>query len=203
MTKHFTFEVLDDDGILRDGETRTHRMMMRDSKTLTPLEIADAATKAVMARDSAAFASARRPGFHYADSAVDSRAEARAANRQASYDAYDREISTAWQCKAPVVTDDADPRAAWHDARNASRDAALPPAGLYPSSSNKVESACTINGRPGHLKAIAGQDGWLECRADDGSTDSRTADAHRAVMDAAYNSYDSEIADAWRKPAQF
>jgi hypothetical protein len=79
--------------ILKDVEHLTVSMFMKDSisKPLTPLEIADAATKAVMARDSAAFAASRKPGWHYADSAVDSRAEARAANRQASYDAYDRE----------------------------------------------------------------------------------------------------------------
>src|SRR5664279_1174769 len=88
--------------ILKDGEHLTVSMFMKDSisKPLTPLEIADAATKAVMARDSAAFAASRKPGWHYADSAVDSRAEARAANRQASYDAYDREISEAWRGKA-------------------------------------------------------------------------------------------------------
>jgi hypothetical protein len=114
----FKFEILDDDDtILRDGETFTNRMMMRDSKTLTPIEIADAATKAVMAHDAAAFAAARRPGFYYADAAVDSRAEARAAARQTSYDSYDRDITTAYLTKAPVVDAAADPRAAWHAAR--------------------------------------------------------------------------------------
>jgi hypothetical protein len=155
----FKFEILkdnDDDTILRDGETFTNRMMMRDSiaKPLTPLEIADAATKDVMARDLAAFAAARRPGFHYADSAVDGRAEARAANRQASYDAYDEQLKASYFKQAPVADAAVDPRQAWHDARNAGRAAG-------------------------------------------------TNDARRAVMDQAYAQYDSEISDAWRKPAQF
>jgi hypothetical protein len=52
-----------------------------------------------------------------------SQAEARAANRQASYDAYDRDISTAYLRKEAVIADPAiDPRQAWHDSRAASTD---------------------------------------------------------------------------------
>jgi hypothetical protein len=98
MTKHFTFEVLDDDGILRDGETRTHRMMMRDSATKTNAQIALDATEALKVRDAAIFAASRRPGFVY-DSTLDSQATARAAARQASYDEYSREVSNAWRRK--------------------------------------------------------------------------------------------------------
>jgi hypothetical protein len=119
MTNRFTFEVLKDkdDTILRDGETLTHKLMLRDSANLTPLQIADAATKDAMARDAAVFAASRRPGFVYT-TVLDSQAGARAAARQASLDAYDRDISTAWQRKDTVIADAAvDPRQAWHDAR--------------------------------------------------------------------------------------
>jgi hypothetical protein len=124
MTKHFEFKIMDDDTILRDGETLTVKQFMRDSKPLTALEITDAATKAVIARDAAAYDATHKPGWHYAGIAVDSRAEARAANRQASLDAYDRDITTAWMGTPPVVTDAVDPRTAWHDAHNAGRAAA-------------------------------------------------------------------------------
>jgi hypothetical protein len=154
MTKHFEFKIKDDDSILRDGESYNHRLMLRDSIS-NPIQDALDATEALKVRDAAILAASRKPGWHFADSAVDSRAEARAAARQASYDEYSREVSNAWRRKDTVIVDAAvDPRAAWHAARDASRAAG-------------------------------------------------TNDARRAVMDAAYAQYDSEITDAWRKPAQF
>jgi len=204
MTKHFEFKILDDeDRILRDGETFTHRMMMRDSIS-KPLQDALDATEALKLRDAAAFANSRRPGFHYADSAVDSRAEARARNRQLSYDEYSRDISEAWRGKAPVADGAADPRQAWHDARNAAIDSNAP-IGAYPASSGEG-TVCTINGKPGHLKST-GDGSWLSCQADDGSGDgigdSRSAASRRATMVAAYSAVDLELQNAWRKPAQF
>jgi hypothetical protein len=118
----FTFEVLKDkdDTILRDGETLTHKLMMRDSVTKSDVQIALEATQAVMARDVALLARNRRPGFYYADSMVDSGAEARAVARQATYDAYDKDVSTAWMGKAATATvnDSAavDPRTQQYDA---------------------------------------------------------------------------------------
>jgi len=70
MTKPFTFEIKDDDSILRDGETRTHRMMMRDSIS-KPLQDAIDATQAVKVRDAAILDAASRPGFRYANVITD------------------------------------------------------------------------------------------------------------------------------------
>jgi hypothetical protein len=120
MTKRFEFKILDnEDTILRDGETLTNRMMMRDSVTRDAVQIALDATEALKVRDAAIFAASRRPGFVFSDT-LDSQATARAAARQTSYDSYDRDISTAWQRKAPV-TETVDTRQAWHDAHNAER----------------------------------------------------------------------------------
>jgi hypothetical protein len=102
MTNHrFTFEVLDKkplgdfDDILQDGQIRSHRMIFADSAD-SKMQIALDATEAVKTQDRRLLALNRRPGFHYADSTVDSQAEARAANRQATYDAYDEQLRTAY-----------------------------------------------------------------------------------------------------------
>jgi hypothetical protein len=194
MTKRFTFEILDNgEAVLRDGETLTHRMMMRDSAD--PRQIALDATEALKVRDAQVLAASRKPGFVYS-SVLDSQASARAAARQSSYDSYDRDISTAWQRKDTVIADAAvDPRAAWHDAR-AQRDSA-PPLGAYPASSGEG-TVCTINGKPGHLRST-GNGGWLACEADDHSGNGM--DSRAAVMDAAYAAVDEELKNAWRKPA--
>jgi hypothetical protein len=119
MTKRFTFEILDaDDGILRDGETRTHRMMMRDSITKTPIEIALDATHAVKVRDAAILDAASRPGFRHTAPLITDAHRARAAQRDKMYEASDREVSDAWRRKDTVIAD-TDTRQAWHDARNA------------------------------------------------------------------------------------
>jgi hypothetical protein len=126
MTNHrFTFEVKDtDDTILRDGETRTHKMMLRDSVTKTDTQIALDATEALKVRDAAILAASRKPGFVYSTT-LDSQATARAASRQASYDAYDDQLRASYFKHAPVVTDAVDPRQAWHAARaNRTADAA-------------------------------------------------------------------------------
>jgi hypothetical protein len=122
MTKRFVEddENFDENGILKDGKHASLKMFMKDSIT-TDAQIALDATEALKLRDAAIFAASRKPGFHYADSAVDSRAESRAANRQASYDAYDEQLKASYFKQAPVATDAVDPRQAWHAARDASR----------------------------------------------------------------------------------
>jgi hypothetical protein len=107
---------LDERGLVRDGHVLRCGMMFKDS--VDPVQQALDATEALKMRDAAILAASRKPGFHYADSTLDSQATARAAARQASYDIYDREISTAYLRKEAVIADAAvDPRQAWHAAR--------------------------------------------------------------------------------------
>ena len=127
MTNFVKFVDDDDDnrGLLRDHETRSHPMMFADA--VDPIKLALDATEAFLVKDAALLSQTRRPGFYRAGDAVDSRAAARAASRQRTYNAYDKEISTAWMGKAAPVANHAAVDTSTYDAVTAKtrKDAAL------------------------------------------------------------------------------
>ena len=195
MTGPVQVKILDDDKnkdrILRDGETMTVKMFMKDGSPnpgFTQVQRAIAATRAAMQSFDAAM---HRPGFRYGaaapptgDAAADAAAAAAAVvARDAAYSDYEHRQSNAWRGTA---------------------DAKLPPAGSYPASEADEGDACTIDGRPGTLCTIDGHEGYLECVPDDDSdidtgdsaTDAKVK-AAKAKQDA-YAAYDSQITDAWR-----
>jgi hypothetical protein len=125
MTKRFDDDDEDGKRILRDGETMTCRLMMKDSITKSPVQLALDATHAVKMKDAAILDAAHKPGFIRTAPVITDAMLARNAARAEYYDAYDQSVSTAWERKAPVAdATDPDPRTAWHDAHNASRAAA-------------------------------------------------------------------------------
>jgi hypothetical protein len=115
MTKRFDDDDEDGKRILRDGETMTCRLMMKDSITKSPVQLALDATHAVKMKDAAILDAAHKPGFIRTAPVITDAMLARNAARAEYYDAYDKSISTAWERKAPVVTDAADPRTAYHN----------------------------------------------------------------------------------------
>jgi hypothetical protein len=115
-TKPFVRFVDDDDNsILKDGETISVRMMMRDSITKSDAQIALDATQAVKIRDAAILDAAHRPGFIRAAPVMTDAAVARNNARGEIYDAYDRDLADAWRRKDATVTDATDSRTAYHD----------------------------------------------------------------------------------------
>jgi hypothetical protein len=117
MTKQFEFKVLDNE-ILADGDTLSHRMMMKDSThDAAAIKTALDVTQVVKVRDAAILDAASKPGFRYSGAVTDAQ-KARAQARDALYEASDREVSNAWRRQDTVAQADAfDPRTAWHDAR--------------------------------------------------------------------------------------
>jgi hypothetical protein len=99
--------------------------------------------------------------------------------RRALYDQYDAQIASQWQ---------------------------NPPTGIGSRglAGVRVGGVCTVKagagkygpeGAPGHWTMV---DDELICVADDRAADTSTADAN-AIKDAAYNQYDRDLADAWRR----
>jgi hypothetical protein len=172
-------DVFDSNGILKDGKHVTVSMFMKDglpNPDLTPAQRVAAAVAATRDAMQTFDSNLHRPGFRRAATGTaDSVAAATA--RDAAYADYNRRQSDAWR----GTTDDK-----------------APPAGSYPATDYDEGDSCTIGGQAGTLQPIDGYDGFLECVADDddgGTDDSRTIDAKAK----AYESYDSEITNAWRR----
>ena len=162
------------DGILQPGGHYRVPMFLRDNVTinpsLTPVQRAIATTRQHDAAtfDAATFdAASHKPGPRYGTN--DAAANDAAAKRDAAYEEYQRYITDAWKSKAP-------------------------PAGSYPANGANEGDACTINGASGTLRAIAGNDGWLQCRPTNRTDAQPTNDAR----DAAYQDYESRLQNAWR-----
>jgi hypothetical protein len=190
-------KIFDDDDknrILKDGETMTVKMFMKDGSpnpALTPAQrvaAAVAATRDAMKSFDSSMHRMHKPGHRYAADAAGFTADSAAAAvvaRDAAYSDYERRQADAWKT-------------------GRTRDA--PPDGSYPASEADEGDACTIDGRPGRLCTIDGHEGYLECIADD-DNDGGTDDSRRATHDTrtpqqikadAYAAYDSEVSDAWR-----
>lgn len=191
-----TVRILDDDdknNILKDGETRTFKMFMKDGITPNPnlspaqrVAAAVSATRQAMASfDSAMHDGYRhKPGFVRRAATMTADSVTADATRDAAYEEYDRRQNDAWQSKSP-------------------------PSGSYPVGTSQEGDACTINGAAGTLQAIDGHNGWLECVADDDNDNSSSSNPYdsagkfdsvkaQAIKDAAYAAYDSEISQRWR-----
>ena len=169
------------DGILQPNGHYRVPMFLRDNVTINPvLNASQRAVVGMRQHDAATFdGSLYKPGPRY--STNHAAANDAAAKRDAAYEEYQRYITDAWKSKAP-------------------------PAGSYPAANGANEGdACTINGAPGKLRAIAGHDGYLECRSTDKadhSNDSRSiqndAQSAQAIKDAAYAEYDLRMENSWR-----
>jgi hypothetical protein len=188
-------DAFDSNGRLKDGRHATVPMFMKDGSPnpdLTPAQrvaAAVAATKEAMRSFDSSMHRMHRPGFRYAadtaagitDSAA---ADAAITARDAAYSDYNRRVQDAWKT-------------------GKTRDAP-PSEGAYSADDNSEGDVCTTNGgEPGTLQASDDGD-WLVCVAndgDDGTSDSRTMHDTRTpqqIRDAAYESYDSDISNAWR-----
>ena len=110
-------------------------------------------------------ANLHRPGHRYPSGTNDA-----AVKRATMYDTIDRELSDAWRSKAP-------------------------PTGSYPANDANEGDACTIDGAPGTLRAIAGHDAWLECRPLAKSDAMPVTDAR----ERAYADYQRDLETSWRK----
>jgi hypothetical protein len=180
-------DAFDSNGRLKDGRHATVPMFMKDGKTLNPdlspaqrVAAAVAATRQAMNSFDSSMHRMHRPGFRYAADAVGFTADSAAAAvvaRDAAYESYDRRQSDAWRGKT--------------------RDAP-PPEGGYSADDYSEGDQCTVNGSPGKLVASDDSDDWLICVADDGSTDD-SAKTPQQIKDAAYQSYQDDIENAWRR----
>ena len=168
---------IDDDDILKDGQTLRVPMIMRDgapNPRLSPTQLAIAATRDAMTFD----ASLHRPGHRYANDAAPLNDAQRLrygvfdAAKEKAYADRDRDLTNSWRGNT----------------------GAAPPAGSYPEGTSHEGRACTVDGSPGTLRAIAGNDGWLQCRPTNRTDAQPTNDAR----EAAYQDYESRLQNAWR-----
>jgi hypothetical protein len=120
----------DENYILKDGESRSCRLMMKDS--ITPNPALSSVQRAIAAShgdattfDASTFdAASHRPGHRYSNDT------AAAATRDAMYADADRKLSDAWKTKAP------------------------PPSGAYPEGTSHAGGACTVDGAQQTMDAV-------------------------------------------------
>ena len=124
MTKHF-----DDDDILKDGETITVKMFMKDGAINPSLNLVQRAIAATRQHDAATFdAASHRPGHRYANDAAPLNDAQRLrygvfdAAKERAYADRDRDLINSW------------------------RGSKSPPAGSYPEGTSHEGRACTVDG---------------------------------------------------------
>jgi hypothetical protein len=176
-------DAFDENGLLRDGRHVTVPLFMKDSgkpnPDLTPAQKVAAAVAATRDAMNTFDASMHRPGFRYGTPAATHTADSAAITaRDAAYSSYDRRQSDAWRGK----TKDAPPDEGGYSADDHS----------------EGDQCMTSNGEAGTLQASDDDDNWLICVANDGGGTGDSKKTPQQIRDAAYESYDTDITNAWR-----